>query len=218
MLFMVGVIALAVWFGAPGSMLSPVVLALLIVVSVAMIISYGLQREALGLLVRPDRAQRPGFHVAGAAGDPGRRRRRDHPDGHGQQGRAAADHRRQMRCRRRGRPPGWPEKASVGAEHALQPAGTGGSRPVHPRRLLHLPQPDDPPFRHEVLRYGELLAAGGVAAGPPVPVGQQAHGAGPGARGRQVRQPVALPAPDEPAADVAGVDHAVVPAFSRPGR
>ena len=48
MMFMIGLIVLSVWFGASGTMLSPVVLALLIVISVAMIISYGLQQKRWG--------------------------------------------------------------------------------------------------------------------------------------------------------------------------
>jgi cytochrome c oxidase cbb3-type subunit I/II len=48
MLFMLGLIVVAVWFGAAGSMLSPILLALLIVVSVAMLISYGLQQKRWG--------------------------------------------------------------------------------------------------------------------------------------------------------------------------
>ena len=48
MLFMVGVIVLSVWFGAAGSMLSPVILALLIVLGIAMIISYGVHQKRWG--------------------------------------------------------------------------------------------------------------------------------------------------------------------------
>ncbi len=48
MLFMIGLIVLAVWFGAAGSMLSPVLLALLIVLGVAMIISYGVHQKRWG--------------------------------------------------------------------------------------------------------------------------------------------------------------------------
>ncbi|MEN8006126.1 MAG: cytochrome-c oxidase, cbb3-type subunit I [Candidatus Krumholzibacteriota bacterium] len=48
MMFIVAIMVLAVWFGVAGSMLSPVVLALLIVVSVAAIISYGLHQKRWG--------------------------------------------------------------------------------------------------------------------------------------------------------------------------
>ena len=48
LLFIVGLIVLAVWFGAAGSMVSPVVLALLIVISIATMISYGLQQKRWG--------------------------------------------------------------------------------------------------------------------------------------------------------------------------
>jgi cytochrome c oxidase cbb3-type subunit I/II len=48
MLFMIGLILLAVWFGAAGSMLSPVILALLIVLGIAMIISYGVHQKRWG--------------------------------------------------------------------------------------------------------------------------------------------------------------------------
>ena len=48
MMFIMAILALSVWFGLAGSMLSPVVLALLIVVSVAAIISYGLHQKKWG--------------------------------------------------------------------------------------------------------------------------------------------------------------------------
>ena len=48
MMFIMAILALSVWFGLAGSMLSPVVLALLIVVSVAAIISYGLHQKRWG--------------------------------------------------------------------------------------------------------------------------------------------------------------------------
>ena len=48
MLFISGIVVLGIWFGAAGPMLSPVVLALLIVVCVAGIISYGLQQRRWG--------------------------------------------------------------------------------------------------------------------------------------------------------------------------
>ncbi len=48
MLFILAILVLAVWFGLAGSMLSPVLLALLIVVSVATIISYGLHQRRWG--------------------------------------------------------------------------------------------------------------------------------------------------------------------------
>jgi cytochrome c oxidase cbb3-type subunit I/II len=48
MLFITGIMVLAVWFGLAGSMMSPVVLALLIVVFVAAIISYGLHQNRWG--------------------------------------------------------------------------------------------------------------------------------------------------------------------------
>ena len=48
MLFIVGVMVLAIWFGVAGPMMSPVVLALLIVVFVAGIISYGLHQKRWG--------------------------------------------------------------------------------------------------------------------------------------------------------------------------
>ncbi|RKZ15477.1 cytochrome-c oxidase, cbb3-type subunit I, partial [bacterium] len=48
MLFITGIVVLGIWFGAAGPMVSPVVLALLIVISVAGIISYGLQQKRWG--------------------------------------------------------------------------------------------------------------------------------------------------------------------------
>jgi cytochrome c oxidase cbb3-type subunit I/II len=48
MIFIMGILVLAVWFGVAGSMMSPVVLALIVVVSVAAIISYGLHQKKWG--------------------------------------------------------------------------------------------------------------------------------------------------------------------------
>jgi len=48
MLFITGIMVLAIWFGLAGSMMSPVLLALLIVVFVAAIISYGLHQNRWG--------------------------------------------------------------------------------------------------------------------------------------------------------------------------
>ncbi|MCP4572170.1 MAG: cytochrome-c oxidase, cbb3-type subunit I [bacterium] len=48
MIFITAVIVLAIWFGVAGPMVSPVALALLIVVCVAGIISYGLQQKRWG--------------------------------------------------------------------------------------------------------------------------------------------------------------------------
>jgi len=48
MLFITGILVLAIWFGVAGPMVSPVALALLIVVCVAGIISYGLQQKRWG--------------------------------------------------------------------------------------------------------------------------------------------------------------------------
>ena len=58
------------------------------------------------------------------------------------------------------------------------------ARHLHPRGLLQLPLADDPavPRRGGALR--PVLGRRRVRLGPPVPVGLQAHGAGPRARGR----------------------------------
>jgi cytochrome c oxidase cbb3-type subunit I/II len=48
MLFICGILVLAIWFGATGGMFSPVLLAVLIVVFVAAIISYGLTQKKWG--------------------------------------------------------------------------------------------------------------------------------------------------------------------------
>jgi len=48
MLFIMAILVLAVWFGLAGSMMSPVVLALIVIVSVAAIISYGLHQKRWG--------------------------------------------------------------------------------------------------------------------------------------------------------------------------
>ncbi len=48
MLLITAVVALAIWFGAAGPMISPVVLALFILVCVAGVISYGLQQRRWG--------------------------------------------------------------------------------------------------------------------------------------------------------------------------
>jgi cytochrome c oxidase cbb3-type subunit I/II len=48
MLFIGGILVLSIWFGAAGDMLSPVLLAALIIVSVAAVISYGLHQNRWG--------------------------------------------------------------------------------------------------------------------------------------------------------------------------
>jgi len=48
MLFIVAILVLSIWFGAAGKMVSPILLALLVVIGVACIISYGLHQKRWG--------------------------------------------------------------------------------------------------------------------------------------------------------------------------
>ncbi len=48
MLFITGIVVLGIWFGASGTMVSPVILALFIVVCIGAIISYGLHQKKWG--------------------------------------------------------------------------------------------------------------------------------------------------------------------------
>ena len=79
---------------------------------------------------------------------------------------------------------------------------------LHPRRLLCLPQPDDPavPRRGRALR--PLQPRRGIDVRPSVPVGIEADRTGPRPRRRPLLQRVARPAPDRAALGRAGIDHA----------
>ena len=119
MLFIIGILVVSIWFGASGAMLSPVLLAFLIILIMGSIISLRPAPETVGPLVRPGRTPCPGVHRAGPVCHPGRWRRGNHPHRDCQQQRAAGDHRRDD-CResRTGR------DRQVAAE-TLQSPGTG---------------------------------------------------------------------------------------------
>ena len=93
---------------------------------------------------------------------------------------------------------------------AVHAARARGPRRLRPRGLLQLPLADDPPVRGGDARYGEVSPRRGLHLRPPVPVGEQAHRAGPRARGRQVPEPLALQPHDRSARDEPGSN---MPAF-----
>ena len=106
--------------------------------------------------------------------------------------------------------------AVLGREHdregqghaALLPPRAGRPRHLPARGLLRLPQPDDPhaPRRGRALRPLQPRRREHVR--PSLPVGLQAHRAGPRPRRRQVLRPMAGRAHDEPALGRAGEHHA----------
>jgi hypothetical protein len=48
MMFIIGIVVLGIWFGVSGTMVSPVALALFVIVCIAAIISYGLHQKKWG--------------------------------------------------------------------------------------------------------------------------------------------------------------------------
>ncbi len=78
-----------------------------------------------------------------------------------------------------------------GGDAPLHAARAGRPQHLRPRGLLHLPQPDDPavPRRGGALR--PLQPGGGVDVRPPVPVGLEAHRAGPRPRRRPLLERMA---------------------------
>jgi cytochrome c oxidase cbb3-type subunit 2 len=66
-------------------------------------------------------------------------------------------------------------------------------------------------LRFETERYGHYSLAGESVYDRPVPVGQQAHRAGPGTRRRPLLGRLASRAPEQPARRGARVEHAVFP-------
>jgi len=170
-IFSVAIIVLSVWFGTAGDLMSPVVLSLL-GVTVGVVRDprrwrradhpdRGDQRESTGpggsLRGRASagdrdgrcrgrrRGQRCGRRCSRCCRKRHYRRRRRNCNRHGGQrwynhrhhrhGRTGTDH-----CRRSGAG----RTSQVDAE-AVQPPRTRGTRHLHPRRVLWLPQPDDPP-------------------------------------------------------------------------
>ena len=99
-----------------------------------------------------------------------------------------------------------------GGRAALHAARARRPQHLRPRGLLRLPQPDDPavPRRGRALRPLQPRRREHVR--PPVPVGLEAHRAGPRPRRRQVFQRLARRAPDRPALGGAGIDHAALSA------
>ena len=150
MLFIVGILVLAIWFGAvrrhgQSGAAGPADRRLRG--------RHHLLRpasEAVGPLVRPGRTPRPGLHRPGPGGHPDRRRGGDHSHRHCQQQHAPGDHRRDDRRESRsGRDRqvaaetlharwSWPAVTSTSAE---------GCYACHSQMIR--------PFRHEVLRYGD---------------------------------------------------------------
>ena len=66
------------------------------------------------------------------------------------------------------------------------------------------------PFRHETLRYGEYSRLEEFDLRPPVPVGLEADRPRPAPGRREVPEPLALPAHDGPALDLARLQHAAL--------
>ena len=91
-------------------------------------------------------------------------------------------------------------------------------RPQHlrARGLLPLPQPDDPPDARRGGALRPLQPRGGVDVRPSLPVGLEAHRAGPRARRRPLFRRMARPAPDQSALGGAGLDHARLSASRDP--
>ena len=106
-----------------------------------------------------------------------------------------------------------------GGHAPLHPARAGRARHLRARRLLYLPQPDDPPVPRRGGTLWPLQPGGGKHVRPPVPVGIEAHRAGPGARRRALFGRMARPAPEEPASVVPRKHHAAIqlPRRNRPG-
>ncbi len=86
----------------------------------------------------------------------------------------------------------------------LLAAGADGPRHLRARGLLSLPQPAGPRLARRGGTLRPLQPRGGEHVRPSVPVGLQAHRAGPGAGRGQVFQRLALCASGEPAGDGAG--------------
>src|SRR5690606_7654189 len=86
-------------------------------------------------------------------------------------------------------------RGGVGLE-AVRPARADRTRRLHARRLRELPLADDPSVQGRNRAIWPLLGRRRVRLRPPVHVGQQAHRAGPGARGRALQRRVAPRAPD----------------------
>ncbi len=97
---------------------------------------------------------------------------------------------------------------------ALHAARARRPRHLHPRGLLRLPQPDDPPDARRGRALRSLQPRRRVDVRPPVPVGLEANRAGPRPRRRPLFRRVARPAPDRPALGGADLDHAAPTATS----
>ena len=207
MLFITAILVLAIWFGVAGSMISPVVLALLIVVCVAAIISYGLHQKRwghwYGLIERHALVFTILALVAILIG-------------------GAVEIIPTIIASNE--VPLEITEEMIAEDPALAETAKWIQKPYSPLELagrdIYIAEgcyichsQMIRPFRHEVLRYGEYSRMEESLLDHPFQWGSKRTGPGPGPRRRQVRQPVALPAPDGSAVDLAGVQHADVPAL-----
>ena len=93
---------------------------------------------------------------------------------------------------------------------ALHAARARRPRHLHPRGLLRLPQPDDPADARRGRALRPLQPRRRVDVRPPLPVGLEAHRAGPRPGRRALFRRMARPAPDRPALAGADLDHAAL--------
>ena len=98
---------------------------------------------------------------------------------------------------------------------AVHAARDRRARPLHPRRLRRLPFADGAAAARRNRALRRLLEGRRVRLRPSVPVGLEAHRAGPASRRRQVSGLVALRAHEAAARDLAGLDHAGLPVALR---
>ena len=91
---------------------------------------------------------------------------------------------------------------------ALHAAGAGWPQHLRPRRLLRLPQPDDPHLARRGRALRPVLARRRIQIRPPDAVGLEAHRPGPGPHRRQVLRCLACRAPHQSARRRAGIQHA----------